>query len=323
MAQQQPFDPGLTQQFGGRLRRSINKDGSFNVHRRGTGLRNANLYLWLISMPWVWFVLLLLSAYAIVNLLFACVYYAVGVKHLAGAEIENTQHAFLSCFFFSSHTLTTVGYGNIYPTGIATNSIASLEALLGLLGFAVATGLLYGRVSRPSARIVFSSKMLIAPYQDGQSLQFRIANQRINIMIELEASILLMTVEKGENGAAKRNYTPLTLERPRVYFLPLTWTIVHPIDENSPLKNRTAADLEQMQAEFLVLVKGFDDTFSQTVHARTSYTYEEIVWNARFEPSFIIDEQGDLVLELDRVDQHRLTGPATPALPASQESLPR
>ena len=315
--QQQPFDPGLTQQFTGRLRRTINKDGSFNVHRHGAGLRNANLYLWLISMPWVWFVLLVLTAYGVVNILFACIYYLIGVNQLAGVDTENAQHAFLSCFFFSSHTLTTVGYGSIYPKGLAANSLASLEALIGLLGFAVATGLLYGRVSRPSARLAFSSHMLIAPYQGGESLQFRIANRRVNIMIEIEARVLLMTVVR-QDGELKRNYVPLTLERPAVYFLPLTWTIVHAIDENSPLRGKTAADLEQLQAEFLVLIKGFDDTFSQTVHARNSYRYDEIVWNARFTPSFSADSNGDLVLELERLSSYQ-------SLPAAsaREALPQ
>ncbi len=217
--------------------------------------------------------------------------------------LEDNYGRFLSAFFFSAHTLTTVGYGNLAPNGTASNVVASLEAMVGLMGFAVATGLLFGRISRPSARIGFSTQMLIAPYQNGTSLQFRIVNLRPNMLMELEASVLLMTVD-GPSGALARSYNRLTLERDRVYYLPLTWTIVHPIDANSPLYGKTAADLERLQAEFLILIKGYDDTFSQTVHARSSYRYDEVTWNARFTSAFHIDAGGDVVLDVDEVSTH-------------------
>src|SRR6185436_16707872 len=175
-----------------------------------------------------------------------------------------------------------------------------LEALMGLMGFAVATGLLFGRVSRPSARLRFSEKMLMAPYQSGTSLQFRIVNLRPNILMELEASMLLMTVE-GPPGKAVRRYHRLTLERDKVYFLPLTWTIVHPIDEASPLRGLSEDALEALQAEFLILIKGYDDTFSQTVHRRFSYRYDELIWGAKFTNAFDIDATGDVVLDVDKV----------------------
>jgi inward rectifier potassium channel len=171
----------------------------------------------------------------------------------------------------------------------------------------VITGLLYGRFSRPSARIRFSDNMLIAPYQDGISLQFRVANGRSNTLMDLEARMLLMTVERVD-GVLQRKYAALDLERKSVYFFPLTWTIVHPIDENSPFYKKTAEDLARVEAEVLILIKGFDDTFSQVVHARYSYRHEDIVWGAKFVPAFSIDTSGDMVLEVDRVsDLKRLT----------------
>ncbi len=297
---QQAFDPGLTQQFGGKLRRAINKDGSFNVKREGGEWRNLNLYLYLIRIPWSGFWAWVIVSYLLVNTAFAVVYLGLGVEHLAGAETANVTHAFWSAFFFSAHTLTTVGYGNIYPKGIATNFLSAFEAMIGLLGFALATGLLFGRVSRPSARIAFSEKMLLAPYQDKTSLQFRIANRRTNNLMELEAKVLLMTVDPAA-PTLLRKYQELSLERPSVYFFPLTWTIVHPIDPESPLWGKTAADLELMQAEILILIKGFDDTFSQVVHARYSYRADEILWDARFAPAFHVDDRGDLILETNRV----------------------
>jgi inward rectifier potassium channel len=302
---QPSFDPGLTQQYGKRLRRAINPDGSFNVRREGLDLRNANYYLNLITMPWPRFLTLLLTAYFLVNCLFAVLYYAAGMEHLKGADMSSPFMEFASAFFFSGHTLTTVGYGNVTPEGLLTNSISSIEAMTGLLGFAIATGLLYGRFSKPTARLLFSEKMLVVPYQDGLSLQFRIANKRSNILMELEATVTLMTVEIGENGALQRKFKELKLERPKVLFLPLTWTIVHPIDADSPLYGKTQEDVTNLQVELIILIKCFDDTFGQTVHARYSYPHNEIVWNARFEQAFEIAESGDLVLRVDRVGRHK------------------
>jgi inward rectifier potassium channel len=300
------FDPGLTQKFAGTLRRAINKDGTFNVHRRGATWRDVHPYLYLINMSWTGFFALTFLAYVVVNTLFALVYYSLGPNQLQGAEAVTAFDHFLNSFFFSAHTLTTVGYGSISPKGTAANIVAALEAMAGLMGFALATGLLFGRVSRPSARIGYSHSMVVAPYQDGTSLQFRIVNRRPNNLMEMEATMVLMLVT-GPPGQARREYLALKLERTSVYFFPLTWTIVHPIDGESPLYGKTPKDLEKLQAEVLILVKGFDDTFSQTVHSRYSYRYDEIVWGARFAPAFQIDQAGDMVLEVDKVG---LLGPA-------------
>src|ERR1035438_9301601 len=181
---------------------------------------------------------------------------------------------FLNTFFFSSHTLTTVGYGNIWPKTVAANFIAAFEGLVGVLGFAVATGLLFGRISRPSARLGFSENALIAPYQDGSSLQFRVVNRRSNSLVEANAQVLLMTVER-EDGKPVRRYHQLTLERSSVLFLALTWTVVHPIDEHSPLHDKTAAELAGLQAEIIILIKAYDDTFSQNVISRHSYRHDQ------------------------------------------------
>src|SRR5712664_4140210 len=165
------FDPGLTQQFNGPLRRVINKDGSFNVQRQGAAFHP---YLRLITMSWPGFLILTLFAYISVNLLFAVAYYLIGVEQLPGSDASTAMGRFLNAFFFSAQTLSTVGYGLIAPKGLGANIVSAIEALLGLMGFALATGLLFGRFSRPSAKIGFSGTMIVAPYQDGQSLQFRI-----------------------------------------------------------------------------------------------------------------------------------------------------
>ncbi|MGO9260051.1 MAG: ion channel [Bryobacteraceae bacterium] len=296
------FDPGLTQQFTSPFRRAINKDGSFNVRRRGSTWRDFHPYLLLINMSWAGFLAALFLGYLVVNTLFACGYYALGPGQLTGGDAATAAGRFFNCFFFSAHTLTTVGYGNISPGALGANVVAVFEALVGVLGFAVATGLLFGRVSRPSARIGFSENMIVAPYQEGHSLQFRVVNRRKNSLAELQARCLLMTVD-NEDGTPKRKYELLRLERPEVLFLALTWTIVHPIDRDSPLWGKTAADLTRLQAEVLILLKAYDDTFSQTVVARYSYRHDEIVWEKRFAPAFFVDGHGDLVLEVRKVGE--------------------
>jgi inward rectifier potassium channel len=302
---QESFDPGLTTQFSGQLRRTINRDGSFNVHRKGLRWRDANLYLKLIDTTWPRFLAAILLIFMAVNMLFAGIYMAVGTDHLQGSEPEMGD--FQNAFFFSVHTLTTVGYGNVFPRGTVTNAVSALEATTGLMVFAIATGLLYGRFSRPTARILFSDHALIAPYQEGTSLQFRITNARSNVLMDLEARVLLMTVDNVD-GQLKRDYFDLMLERRKVYFFPLTWTVVHPIDSASPLYGKTAEDLARTAAELLILIQGFDDTFSQVVHARYSYRHDELAWGAKFVPAFHVDQSGDLVLDVNRIDELKMVG---------------
>lgn len=297
------FDPGLTQQFTGVLRRSINKDGSFNVRRQGGSWRHFHPYLTLLNMSWTEFFALVLAGYCAMNLLFAAGYFLLGPEALQGADTASDGRRFLSDFFFSAHTLTTVGYGNVAPATLGSNIVSSIEALVGLLSAALGTGLLFGRFSRPSARIAFSERMLVTPYQDRSSVQFRIVNLRPNVLMELEAHMILMTVE-GEPGALTRRFQPLKLERENVYFLALTWTIVHPIEEESPLFGKTPEELRRLQAEFVIMIKAFDDTFAQAVHARYSYRFDELTWQARFQPAFEIDGEGNMVLNVDRVSSH-------------------
>ena len=169
--QKPTFDPGLTTQYNGPLRRVINPDGSFNVIRRGADWRDVHPYLHLVSVSWTRFFSTILAAYILANSIFATVYFLLGPNAINGAMPDGrASDRFFQCLFFSSQTLTTVGFGALSPANKAANSIAALEALTGLLGFAVATGLLFGRVSRPSARIGFSEHALITPYQDGTSL---------------------------------------------------------------------------------------------------------------------------------------------------------
>jgi len=301
--EQPNFDPGLTQRYDGVLKRAINPDGRFNVRRTGATWHDAHPYLYLINASWLQFLLIVCMTYFVVNTVFALAYMAIGIEHLKGAEAPTEWLRFVNAFFFSAHTLTTVGYGNMWPIGAAANTVAVMEALAGVMTFAIATGLLFGRFSRPSARIGFSPKMLVAPYGDGLSLQFRVVNRRSNNLIDVDARLLLMTVQ-GESGKPQRKFDMLELERTQVLFLPLTWTVVHPITEASPLYGRTREDLERLQAEVLVTMRAFDESFGQVVNSRFSYRYDDMVWGAKFVQAFEVEDTGELRLELDRVGNY-------------------
>lgn len=280
----------------------IKQDGSINVKRQGQSFfRTSDNYHKLITMSWTRFWLLILCGYLVINTAFAFIYMAIGVQNLNGSEGTNAYQHFWDAFFFSAQTISTVGYGHISPRGMATNSVAALESMMGLLAFALATGLLYGRFSRPSAKIVYSRNLLIAPYLETcRGLMFRMANLRRNTLIDLEIEIIF-SYNEDLNGKLVRRFFPLELERKKVSILTLNWTVVHPLDEKSPLKDMAPEELQKTQATFVVLLKAFDDTFSQTVHSRTSYQYEDMVWGARFKPAFDRDEDGRIVLDVSKI----------------------
>jgi inward rectifier potassium channel len=299
----QAIDPGLGEKVGGQAKRLINTNRTFNVRRQNAGFTPKDIYHYLVNLSWTKFLLIIFAGYFLVNFIFGTIYYIIGVENLRNAVDKSPMQSFLNAYFFSVQTFTTVGYGGIVPSGITSNFVASIEAMVGLLGFAIATGLLYGRFSRPSARILFSKNAIIAPYREGKAFMFRLANQRNNDIIEVEANLLAVFLDKESNT---RKYYGMKLERNSVYFFPTSWTVVHPIDEESPFYNKTAENLKELQTEILVQFKGFDDTFSQTVHTRFSYTYDEIVWNAKFKPAFEPDHKGEIIFDLDRIHKYEL-----------------
>ncbi|MET3981572.1 inward rectifier potassium channel [Mucilaginibacter sp. UYP25] len=287
----------------------INKDGSVNVKRRGLSRFNtADNYHTLIKMSWGKFWLVVLSGYLIANLIFASIYVLIGMDSLDGASGISFGSHFLDAFFFSAQTISTVGYGHISPRGVAANSVAAFESMIGLLAFALATGLLYGRFSKPSAKIVYSENLLVSPYKEnGRGLMFRLANIRKNVLIDLDVEVIF-SYNEFVDGKTIRRFFPLELERKYVSLLTLNWTVVHPLDTNSPLIDISFEDLETYQATFAVLLKAFDDTFSQTVHSRTSYTAQDMVWNAKFIPMFNRDEEGRIELDMSKVGEFEMIG---------------
>jgi len=285
----------------------INKNGSPNVKRKGLSFFNtADNYHKLITMSWIKFWGLVLSVYFVINILFSLIYVSIGPDSLFGHHIDGELNRFWEAFFFSAQTISTVGYGHISPRGMAANSIAAFESMMGLLTFALATGLLYGRFSRPYAKIVYSKNIIVAPYNDNcRGLMFRLANERMNILVDLSIEVIF-SYNEDVDGKLVRRFFPLELERKSVSILTLNWTVVHPLNENSPLKGMTLEDLKKSEAGFAVLLRSFDDAFSQTVHSRTAYLSEEIVWGAKFKPVFDRAPDGRIILDLSKINQFDL-----------------
>lgn len=291
-------DLGFGAKVAGQKQRLINRDGSFNVERTGQSfLEKLSPYHYLISISWLKFNSLVILTYIIVNIIFALIFMSAGVNGI-GAPHTNIFHDFLNSFFFSLQTFTTVGYGRLNPTTDIESFIAGIESLCGLMGFALATGLLYGRFSRPNAKIIYSDDAIIAPYKEITAFEFRIANARENQLIEAEVQILLSMKDIHGKKDAKRVFHNLSLERKQVTFFSLTWTVVHPIDEESPLYGMKEKDLKEADAEFLILFKAFDDTFSQVVHSRSSYKYNEVKWGVKFKNLYIESPTGVSTIDM-------------------------
>ncbi len=297
-------DPGTGTKYSAYSKRIINKDGSFNVLKRGLPPSTRNTYQYLIQTGWGSFLLIVFLYLLVVNALFATIYFLVSPPSFA-AEWTGSGR-WLECYFFSFQTFTTVGYGAMAPIGMAMGIISSFESIFGWVSFAIITGILYGRFSRPSARLMYSRNALIAPHEDGNALHFRIANKRRSNLMEMEATVMLMTVQRDENGNGilKRNFQRLPLQISYILFFPLNWTIVHPITPESPLYGKTENDLRTMDAEILIMIKGFDDTFSQVVHSRYSYKWDELIWGARFGSAYETQPSGDIELYFDRLSDY-------------------
>ncbi|MCZ6726793.1 MAG: ion channel [Acidobacteria bacterium] len=296
-------------------RRFINPDGSFNVERHGLGWRaNLSLYHQLISMSWLRFVGLVVALYLLINAVFALAYVACGAQALAGAISGPLAARLLQAFFFSVQTFSTVGYGGVEPASLAANIVMTVESVTGLLSVALVTGLVFARFSHPVADIVFSRHGIVAPYRGITAFEFRIANSRRNQIVDLQARVILATLDPERPG--KRIFRQLHLERDKVSFFPLSWTVVHPIDDDSPLAGLAPTDLERMEAEFLILLSGFDETFSQIVHTRSSYKAHEMRWNVKFSSMFeSTPEDRSVAMDISRI--HELEEVETPAASAS------
>jgi inward rectifier potassium channel len=259
-------------------KRFINKNGSLNVER--PGFSNWTLYHQLTEASWIGFFMYVIFYYVLVNSIFAIVYLLIGVESFGGVDSGKLVENFSQTFFFSVQTFTTVGYG-------------------------IATGLLFSRFSRPVAQILYSKNAVIAPFQNGKAFMIRVANTRDNKIMNLEAKISA-TWHEEVNGEEIRKYALLKLERDRVFLFPLSWTIVHPLNEESPFYTKGEEELEKMNVEFLVMLEGYDESYNQMIYSNTSYTCEEIIWNAKFKIMFHSNNEKGTILELDKINNIEL-----------------
>jgi inward rectifier potassium channel len=273
-------DFGLAEKSESDGYRAVNKDGSFNITKTNVPFfERLNFFHNLVIMSWLHFFVSILIGYFIVNFLFAGIYMRIGVENLTGTYGITNLEQFTEAFFFSAQTITTLGYGRVAPIGLAANIVAAIESMLGLLSFALATGLLYGRFSKSRTKIKYSDIGVIAPYLNGNGFMIRVVNPQNNELLEVNADL---SVSFTKEGSQLREFHNLKLERNMVFFFPSVWTIVHPIDEKSPLYKMTEKEFEERNVEFIVMLKAFDQSSSQTLYSRSSYRAGEIVWGAKF-----------------------------------------
>ncbi len=303
-AEEEERDLGFGSVVAGESRqRLLNADGSFNVQRTGVSiLTSLNPYHTLLSMSWSTFLGLVLLLYFFSNIIFGFLYAAFGPTALVDTSAEPMNDLFIRGFFFSVQTFATIGYGTIHPVGIVPNLIVTIESYYSLLANALITGVVFARFARPTAKIVFSKVAVVAPYRGITGLMFRIVNGRNNQLIELGAKVMIARFV-NENGRTVRRFDILELERRKVTFFPLAWTVVHPIETNSPLFGLSNQDLVATDAEILILLTATDETFVQTVHARSSYKPSSIIFGHKFANLYNEVEDGEPI----SIDVRRLS----------------
>ncbi|MFC6878049.1 ion channel [Flavobacterium myungsuense] len=287
--------------YGGRF---LNKDGSANVSKRGMNIfSRISWHHTMIELPSWKFLTILFAFYIVINFIFAFGYYCIGIEYLNGIDPSGSElYKFWKAFFFSTQTFTTVGYGHISPNGILSSALAATEALIGLLSFGIATGLFFGRFSKPTAYLKFSHNAIIAPYGEISALMLRTTPYKNTNFTDAEVKMTLgMQVE--EDGKMTNKFYALDLELSKINLLTLSWTLVHPITENSPLYKFTKEDFENIEGEIMVFIKTFDNMFSAVVNTSTSYTFKEVIYGAKFEIMYS-QNKSKTILHLDKLDSY-------------------
>lgn len=283
--------------------RILNRDGTFNVNKKRDSTHWRDLYHSLLSTSWPIFLSLIAIVYVGLNLIFALLYFIGGPSSLEGADQTSALNFFIDCYFFSVQTLATIGYGKMTPHGLWSNCMVSAEALLGLVGFALITGLFFSRFSRPTAKVLFSNVAIIGPRHGHNTFFFRVANARLNQIAEANVKVTLVRNEITAEGEEIRNLHDLKLVRDRTPFFTLSWTINHIIDEKSPLFGCDKNTLIKTETEIIVSLTGIDETLADTVRARFSYTNDDLIWNKRFVDMIERKDDGNMHIDLKKIHE--------------------
>jgi inward rectifier potassium channel len=258
------------------------RGSSIDVHAIGRQQNFWNdAYYLLLHASWGRLLLIFLAVFFGFNLFFAVLYY------LAPHGLANTGEAadvprFWRDFFFSVHTLATIGYGNVYPVTLYANIIVTLEAIVGFLLAALTTGLAFTRFARPTARIMFSEVAVVAPFEGVPAIQVRAINQRHNLILEARATASVLRSFQDDQGHLMRRFADLKLVRDANPVFALSWTLMHKIDETSPFHGRTAQEIIDSGDEIIVVISGTDQSLAQTIHGRAVYTADQFRWGMRF-----------------------------------------
>ncbi len=294
------FDESFSQE---KHYRFLNKDGSFNVAKKGLNFIQAlHMYNSLLTMGWLKFYGTVFGTFVGINLLFATIFFLCGPGAVYGVNYDTLVMGICDSFFFSVQSFTTVGYGQMYPSTFITNVFATISSFVGLLSFALATGIFFARFSRPVTKVRFSEHAIISPFKQKKALIFRLVNSRAESEL-LNVSIkVVMTWFETSGDQIKRKFKTLSLERTQVTFMPAVWTVIHPIIESSPLHNKRTKDLEESDVEFLITLKAFDETFSQIVYKRSSYKWYELKWNANFVGMISKNHLGKVEVDVSKLD---------------------
>jgi len=301
--------------------RFLNRDGRPNSRKYGLGAqRAARFYLAALDASWPAFFAWMLGILLLVNGVFALGYLALGADALRGGELLGLDDPFLRAFSFSVGVFTTTGSGVMHPYGATANWLTVFESFIGPIALVVAFGLLIARLTRPRMRIGFSDSAIVAPYEGGRGLMFRIVNLQVGELSDVQVRVNLARFEDFD-GVRERNFHELALERSSVELFELHWTVVHPITADSPLAGVTPEGLADSQAEFMVFVSALEQTFSTRVSARSSYLWDEVRWDVKFASIFAGGPEGIMAIDVERLSRTERLPDAATRTPAAIEAV--
>lgn len=280
----------------------LNQDGTFRARRIGTHSFSLDqIYSSMVTMSWSRFFFLIFITYLTLTALFTLAYVLVDFENLNGLTSTTRVGKILEIFLYSAQTLSTVGGVGITLSGIPNNLMLTLESMAALLYMAIITGLLFIRFSRPTAKIAFSEKAVIAPYKEVKALMIRIANAKRNEILELTARVFFIVFDPLQN---KRNFKELSLEQSNLPFSSTTWTIVHPIVEGSPFFDIGKDQLDELRHNVIIYIGAIDSISGQSINSRQAYSKQDILWDTKFLPCTEMNEEGEILVYLDKISDY-------------------